>query len=52
VGAELHRKVIENIVDEMALTLVRTSGSPVVGAVAVRVIMGETEARGTWVLAA
>ncbi len=30
VSTEIHRKGIENIVNEMALTLVRTSGSPVV----------------------
>src|SRR3954447_19305390 len=28
VRTEVHRKAIENIVNEMALTLVRTSGSP------------------------
>ncbi len=30
VATEVHRKAIENIVNEMAVTLVRTSGSPVV----------------------
>lgn len=30
VQAEIHRKALENIVNEMALTLLRTSGSPVV----------------------
>jgi N-methylhydantoinase B len=30
VDAEIHRKALENIVNEMAITLVRTSGSPIV----------------------
>ncbi len=30
IQTEIHRKAIENIVNEMALTLVRTSGSPIV----------------------
>src|SRR5262245_33697967 len=30
IQTEIHRKAVENIVNEMALTLVRTSGSPVV----------------------
>jgi N-methylhydantoinase B len=30
VGAEIHRKALENVTNEMAISLVRTSGSPVV----------------------
>lgn len=30
IGAEVHRKAMQNLTDEMAITLVRTSGSPVV----------------------
>src|SRR5215469_7290169 len=30
VAAEVHRKAIENLTNEMAITLMRTSGSPVV----------------------
>lgn len=30
IAAEVHRKALENLTDEMAITLVRTSGSPVV----------------------
>ena len=30
IAAEVHRKAIKNLTDEMAITLVRTSGSPIV----------------------
>src|SRR6201992_2295131 len=30
IAAEVHRKAMQNITDEMAITLVRTSGSPIV----------------------
>ena len=30
IAAEVHRKALQNLTDEMALTLVRTSGSPIV----------------------
>jgi N-methylhydantoinase B len=30
IRTELHRKAVDNIINEMALTLVRTSGSPAV----------------------
>ena len=30
IAAEVHRKALQNITDEMAITLVRTSGSPIV----------------------
>ena len=30
IAAEVHRKAMQNLTDEMAITLVRTSGSPIV----------------------
>ena len=30
IAAEVHRKALQNLTDEMAITLVRTSGSPIV----------------------